>query len=175
MSCNISKRSPFHKTASPFCRHPGRHKGCQANKRGYALSISFMSLIILRLQSSECAPRADLISFQERHSSRGEICQGSRFEKLFRHDLSCGVAASFKEGHRQSRNICNARFAGKTQPLDLSFLLFFVCSRLKEETARRARRLSHFQTDSRKKEELGARSKLDTSRLPRVSGRRAEN
>jgi hypothetical protein len=104
-----------------------------------------MSLIILRLQSTECAPMADLISFQEPHSSRGEICQGSRFEKLFRHDLSCCVAASFKEGHRQSRNICNARFAGKTQPLDLSFSsCFFVCSRLKEETARRARRLSHF-------------------------------
>jgi hypothetical protein len=60
-------------------------------KKGAALSISFMSLIILRLQSTECAPMADLISFQEPHSSRGEICQGSRFEKLFRHDLSCCV------------------------------------------------------------------------------------
>lgn len=166
------KRSTFLKTARPFRmswlqeRLPGKQT-C-----GAALSISFMSLIILRLQSTECAPRAYLISFQDPHSSRGEICQGSRFEKLFRHNLSCALAASFKEGHRQTRNIFHALFAGKMRRSIYHSFCFFPCSGLKEETAHAAHVAFRILSRTQGKRKSAGSMTCDASR---VSGRRAEN
>jgi hypothetical protein len=119
------------------------------------------------------APMADLISFQEPHSSRaGEIsCQGSRFEKLFCHDLSC---CSFKEGHRQSTNMQCSFCWQNSSALDLSFSPpVFLCLMLSAQggnrRARRARRLSHFAFCAAQLEENRKRaavSKLDTWRSP---------